>query len=122
MRTPYERMEAICWVLRRGLVGDTGDNEEIMFSARFIAKLTGLPLWMVFYYARRLIRAGLIEGKLTARGEHVYAIGKAERAERIRLRQLEFMECDTCRAKRGSPFLCPGCLNNRLAIELLKGQ
>ncbi len=28
----------------------------------------------------------------------------------------EFMECDTCRAKPGSPTLCRGCLNNRQVI------
>ncbi len=32
----------------------------------------------------------------------------------------EFMECDTCRAKAGSPYLCSGCLHNRHAFELLK--
>ncbi len=30
-----------------------------------------------------------------------------------------FMECDTCRAKPGSPTLCLGCLHNREAIGLL---
>ena len=29
------------------------------------------------------------------------------------------MECDTCRAKAGSPTLCLGCLNNRYLIKLL---
>jgi hypothetical protein len=28
-----------------------------------------------------------------------------------------FMECDTCRAKSGSPTLCAGCLHNREVIE-----
>ena len=28
-----------------------------------------------------------------------------------------FMECDTCRAKAGSPTLCNGCLHNRTALE-----
>lgn len=31
----------------------------------------------------------------------------------------EFMECDTCRAKPGSPILCSGCLHNRDAIKKL---
>lgn len=31
----------------------------------------------------------------------------------------EFMECDTCRAKAGSPTLCQGCLHNRTLIEKL---
>lgn len=30
--------------------------------------------------------------------------------------RLEFMECDTCRAKPGSPPLCRGCLHNRNVI------
>lgn len=29
----------------------------------------------------------------------------------------EFMACDSCRAKPGSPTLCVGCLHNRQAIE-----
>ena len=29
----------------------------------------------------------------------------------------EFMECDTCRAKPGSPALCAGCLHNRQAMS-----
>lgn len=29
----------------------------------------------------------------------------------------KFMECDTCRAKPGSPPLCVGCLHNRTVIE-----
>lgn len=33
----------------------------------------------------------------------------------------EFMECDTCRAKSGSPYLCQGCLHNRAIIELYEG-
>lgn len=31
--------------------------------------------------------------------------------------ELEFTECDTCRAKPGSPALCTGCLRNRLVID-----
>jgi hypothetical protein len=31
----------------------------------------------------------------------------------------EFMECDTCRAKPGSPTLCKGCLHNRELINRL---
>ena len=31
----------------------------------------------------------------------------------------QFVECDTCRAKPGSPTLCAGCLNNRRVIESL---
>lgn len=32
-----------------------------------------------------------------------------------------FIECDTCRAKSGSPTLCLGCLHNRWVIgRLLK--
>jgi len=28
----------------------------------------------------------------------------------------EFIECDTCRAKSGSPALCEGCYQNRKTI------
>lgn len=31
----------------------------------------------------------------------------------------EFIECDTCRAKPGSPTLCKGCLHNRGTISRL---
>ena len=31
----------------------------------------------------------------------------------------EFIECDTCKVKPGSPTLCAGCLNNRQAISAL---
>jgi hypothetical protein len=31
----------------------------------------------------------------------------------------EFMECDTCLAKPGTPLLCAGCLHNREAIAIL---
>lgn len=34
-------------------------------------------------------------------------------------RELEFVECDTCRAKPGSPYLCEGCLHNRAAMDTL---
>lgn len=34
-----------------------------------------------------------------------------------------FVECDTCRAKPGSPRLCSGCLHNRkLIADLVRGQ
>jgi hypothetical protein len=79
MRTGHERKEAICWVLRRGLVLDTRDNEEIMFSARFLSKICGLPLWMVFYYTRELIREGTVSCIVTPRGEHVYQISASNR-------------------------------------------
>lgn len=74
MRSSNERKEAICWVLRRGLVLDTADNDEVMFTARFLSKICGLPLWMVFYYTRELIREGVVTGKITRHGEHVYMI------------------------------------------------
>jgi hypothetical protein len=32
----------------------------------------------------------------------------------------DFMECDTCRAKPGTPELCEGCRNNRALIYSLK--
>lgn len=32
-----------------------------------------------------------------------------------------FMECDTCRAKPGTPPLCAGCLHNRSVIGGLAG-
>ncbi len=32
----------------------------------------------------------------------------------------DFMECDSCRAKPGSPPLCAGCLHNREAIRVLR--
>ena len=32
---------------------------------------------------------------------------------------VEFMECDTCRAKPGTPPLCRGCLHNRKIIKSL---
>ena len=34
--------------------------------------------------------------------------------------KLEFMECDSCRVKPGSPPLCAGCLHNREVIENLR--
>ena len=33
---------------------------------------------------------------------------------------IEFIECDTCRAKPGSPTLCNGCLKNRQIIYKAK--
>jgi len=33
---------------------------------------------------------------------------------------LEFMECESCSCKLGSPILCPSCLNNRALIAELK--
>lgn len=33
--------------------------------------------------------------------------------------EIKFMECDSCRNKPGSPYLCIGCLHNRQAIESL---
>jgi hypothetical protein len=32
-----------------------------------------------------------------------------------------FIECDSCRAKPGTPVLCAGCLHNRAVIERLHG-
>ncbi len=33
-----------------------------------------------------------------------------------------FLECDTCRAKLGSPLLCPGCISNRASIQALEAE
>lgn len=33
------------------------------------------------------------------------------------MKKLEFKECDTCRAKPGSPILCSGCRHNREVIN-----
>ncbi|MEN6379238.1 MAG: hypothetical protein ABFD15_06640 [Methanofastidiosum sp.] len=35
-------------------------------------------------------------------------------------KKLEFIECDTCRAKAGTPTLCQGCISNRATITKLK--
>lgn len=32
----------------------------------------------------------------------------------------QFIECDTCRVKPGSPELCWGCFHNRMLISKLK--
>jgi hypothetical protein len=37
-------------------------------------------------------------------------------------KKLEFIECDSCRVKPGSPLLCESCLNNRNVISELKDQ
>jgi len=37
----------------------------------------------------------------------------AEAVEGANLTPFSFRECDTCRAKPGTPILCEGCLNNR---------
>lgn len=34
----------------------------------------------------------------------------------------ELMECEICRAKPGSPNLCPRCLHNRAVISRLKKE
>lgn len=33
---------------------------------------------------------------------------------------IEFVECDECKRKSGTPILCEGCIANRDAIESLK--
>ncbi len=35
---------------------------------------------------------------------------------------MEFQECNTCKAKSGTPILCSGCLHNRALIEELKEE
>lgn len=35
------------------------------------------------------------------------------------MEELEFMECESCSQKPGSPTLCPSCLHNRRAIDKL---
>jgi len=34
----------------------------------------------------------------------------------------EFWECPECKAKPGSPLLCPSCLHNRFVIDLLNDE
>jgi hypothetical protein len=36
--------------------------------------------------------------------------------------KIDFIECDTCRAKPGSPTLCWGCLHNRQLISWQQGK
>ncbi len=38
------------------------------------------------------------------------------------MEKYQFIECDTCRAKAGSPELCYGCLKNRLTIQKMKRE
>jgi hypothetical protein len=40
----------------------------------------------------------------------------------MRANDLEFLECDSCRAKPGNPVLCQGCLHNRRTIEELRSR
>lgn len=37
-----------------------------------------------------------------------------------KLPEFKFMECESCKAKLGSPILCTSCLNNQSAIYSLK--
>ena len=34
----------------------------------------------------------------------------------------DFLECETCRAKPGTPVLCASCLHNRALISRLQGE
>lgn len=52
--------------------------------------------------------------------EHRYLAGAVIKPLDHRTSNLVFIECDTCRAKLGSPPLCAGCLHNRLLIEQLR--
>ncbi len=38
------------------------------------------------------------------------------------MESFQFIECETCKAKPGSPELCASCLNNRSVIDKLKNQ
>ncbi len=38
------------------------------------------------------------------------------------MKKQEFMECQTCRVKPGSPELCTSCLHNRSLVEKLKND
>jgi len=58
-------------------------------------------------------------GKTITRSEADELIGMINRCVRPDA-EPEFMECDTCRAKPGSPYLCVGCLHNREVINNLK--
>jgi hypothetical protein len=44
----------------------------------------------------------------------------AEHLKKEAVKKSGFVECDTCRAKSGSPVLCSGCLSNRQLISQLK--
>lgn len=35
---------------------------------------------------------------------------------------LEFTECDTCKERPNSPFICQGCAHNRYTINRLKEE
>jgi hypothetical protein len=50
-------------------------------------------------------------------GDHVVGCPNAKYPSEM---PLEFMACDTCRAKPGSPPLCAGCLHNRYVIDELR--
>lgn len=38
------------------------------------------------------------------------------------MQPFEFMECDNCRVKLGSPYLCASCYHNQEVISILKGS
>lgn len=40
--------------------------------------------------------------------------------DQIPLANLDFVECDSCRSKPGTPALCASCLHNREVIIVLK--
>jgi len=40
--------------------------------------------------------------------------------ELMDLLKMEFMECESCSTKTGSPVLCPSCLQNRKQTDALK--
>lgn len=75
MRTAQQRKEAICWVLRHMVVGDC-EPGTLAMSGRQLGRLTGLPRWLVFFYTRELIQAGLVRNEIASNGSYAYYLAR----------------------------------------------
>lgn len=63
MRSSAQRREAICWVLRHGTIGTLSDLEYDYpyFSVTLIARICGMPQWLVNVHLRQLISQDKVE-------------------------------------------------------------
>lgn len=61
-------------------------------------------------------------GKTREAAEQFLREHRDQQAEPLNLEDCAFVECDSCRAKPGTPFLCNGCLRNRFRMTKLVSE
>lgn len=76
----------------------------------------------IILVADQVVAVNPVNGDRLVLGSSTELARKSELVRQLLAPVEEFVECDSCRGKPGSPTLCNSCLHNRTLINKLRAR